>query len=78
MDEIMPDYPESAIKLGVFPPDTADEYRAFMRKVEEKAGNTEIVLPLTKDRVAFRIRYTTVCDEKGKPCKAYASAVPVE
>ena len=78
MDEIMPDYPESAIKLGVFPPETADEYRAFMRKVEEKAGNTEIVLPLTKDRVVFRIRYTTVCDEKGKPCKAYASAIPVE
>ncbi|MBR4068809.1 MAG: bifunctional diguanylate cyclase/phosphodiesterase [Clostridia bacterium] len=77
MTDIMPNYPESAIEMGVFPPETADAYRAFIRKVETSEGNSEIVLPLTKDRVVFRIRYTTVCDEKGKPCKAYASAVPV-
>ena len=71
------DYPETAIKAGIFPPEVADMYRDFMNKLMEGAGTMEAVIPLTVGRVPFHVRYTTEFDETGKPLKLYGSATLV-
>ena len=53
-------------------------YRDWHRKLEDGVGELEAVIPLTSDRVPFRVRYTTEYDENGHPLKAYGSATPVE
>lgn len=70
-------YPETAIEVGIFPPDYADMYREFMKKLENGAGELEAVIPLTVGRVPFHVRYTTEFDENGKPLKLYGSATLV-
>ena len=40
-------------------------------------SSLEAILPLTADRVMFRVRYTTEFGPDGKPVKAYGSAVPI-
>lgn len=67
-------YPEPVIDMGIIPPDYADMYRDFMRRIDEGISELEIDVPLTVGRVPFRIRYTTSFDENGKPLKAFASA----
>ncbi|MGN0606191.1 MAG: putative bifunctional diguanylate cyclase/phosphodiesterase [Oscillospiraceae bacterium] len=71
---VMENYPEPAIEMGVFPPEVADKYRDVMKRVENGETNIEVDMPLTEDRVMFRIRYTTELDENGKAVKAYGSA----
>lgn len=74
---LLRDYPEPAIADGTFPPEFADEYREWHRKLAEGAESFEAIVPLTKDRVPFHIRYTAEFDENGRPFKAYGSAVQV-
>lgn len=74
---LLTDYPESAIARGVFPPEVADMYRDWHRQIEEGVPELEAVMPLTMDRVPFRVKYTTEFDENGRPVKAYGSATPV-
>ena len=74
---IVHDYPETAIKVGIFPPEVADMYRGFMRDLEAGCGTREAIIPLTVGRVPFHVRYTTEFDENGKPLKLYGSATLV-
>ncbi len=74
---LLTNYPDSAIELGVFPPEVADMYRDWHRQIAEGVPELEAVMPLTVGRVPFRVKYTTEFDENGRPVKAYGSAIPV-
>ncbi len=74
---LLTNYPDSAIELGVFPPEVADMYRDWHRQIAEGVPELEAVIPLTVGRVPFRVKYTTEFDEYGRPVKAYGSATPV-
>lgn len=67
-------YPESAIDMGVFPPEVADMYREIMKQIDNGTPELSVDIPLTDARIPFRVRYTTEFDENGKPVKAYGSA----
>lgn len=74
---LMKNYPDSAIAMGVFPPEVAEQYRDWHRQIDSGVAKLEGILPLTMARVPFKVRYTTEFDESGRPIKAYGSAVPV-
>lgn len=74
---LLTNYPDSAIEMGIFPPETADMYRDWHRQIEEGVPYLEAVIPLTVGRVPFIVRYTTEFDENNKPIKAYGSAALV-
>ena len=74
---VLTNYPESAFEMGVFPPEVHDMYRDWHRQIEAGAKELEAVMPLTENRIPFRVRYTTEFDEAGRPIKAYGSAVLV-
>ncbi len=71
---LVTNYPEPAIEQGIFPPEVADMYRDWHRQIEAGVPSLEAIIPLTPDRVPFRVRYTTEFDENGHPVKAYGSA----
>lgn len=71
---IVVNYPEPAIEMGIFPPEVADMYREMHRKIENGAAELSADIPLTSERVLFRVRYTTEFDDQGNPVKAYGSA----
>ncbi len=71
---VLHNYPDSAIEMGVFPPEVADMYRDWHKQIAEGVKELESVIPLTVGRVPFRVRYTTEFDENGQPVKAYGSA----
>lgn len=71
---LLTNYPEPAIERGIFPPEVADMYRDWHRQVAAGVPQLEAVIPLTPDRVPFRVRYTTEFDDNGNPVKAYGSA----
>lgn len=74
---LLQNYPDSAIEMGVFPPEVADMYRDWHRQIAEGVPSLEAVMPLTVGRVPFHVRYTTEFDENGHPVKAYGSAALV-
>ena len=74
---LVKNYPEPAIEAGIFPPDYADMYRDWHRRLAEGEPSLEAVIPLTVGRIPFHVRYTTEFDENGKPLKAYGSATLV-
>lgn len=74
---VVKNYPEPAIEAGIFPPDYADMYRDWHRRLAEGEPSLEAVIPLTVGRIPFHVRYTTEFDENGKPLKAYGSATLV-
>ncbi len=74
---LLTNYPDSAIEMGVFPPEVADMYRDWHRQIAEGVKELEAVMPLTVGRVPFRVKYTTEFDENGHPVKAYGSAALV-
>ena len=71
---VIKNYPEPLIESGFFPADIAEMYRDWHRQLEDGVGELEAVLPLTKERIPFRVKYTTEFDENGRPLKAYGSA----
>jgi len=71
---IVANYPEPAIEMGIFPPEVADMYREMHRKIENGAAELSADIPLTSERVLFRVRYTTEFDDDGNPIKAHGSA----
>ncbi len=77
LPQVMTNYPESAFEMGVFPPEVHDMYRDWHRQIAEGVKELEAVIPLTENRIPFRVRYTTEFDEAGRPVKAYGSAVLV-
>ena len=70
----MDNYPESAIEMCIFP--EGERYRQIMKKVDAGQDIDEIML-LTSEKLPFRVRYTVVKDENGKPVCAYATAIPI-
>ncbi|MBR5421161.1 MAG: EAL domain-containing protein [Lachnospiraceae bacterium] len=74
---VVENYPDSLIEIGIFPSDYADEYRGWIKKLEEGAESIEGIIPLTVGRIPFHVRYTNEFDENGKPLKAYGSATLV-
>ena len=71
-------YPEPLIENGVFPPDYADMYRGWIKKLETgEVDKLEGIIPLTVGRIPFYVRYTLERDENGRPLKAYGSATLV-
>lgn len=74
---LLTNYPESAIERGIFPPEVADMYRDWHRQLANGVPKLEAIIPLTSNRVPFRVRYTTEFDENGNPVKAYGSAALV-
>ena len=77
MPDVVKNYPEPVIESGLFPAEYADMYRDWHRQLAEGAQKLEAIIPLTKDRVPFHVRYTAEFDENGRPYKAYASATLV-
>ena len=75
--QVLHNYPESAFEMGVFPPEVHDMYCDWHRQIEEGVKELEAVIPLTEQRIPFRVRYTTEFDEAGRPVKAYGSAALV-
>ena len=73
---LVTNYPESLIQAGIFPPEAAEQYREWHHQIDAGVPKLEAVLPLTKDRLPYRIRYTTEFDEYGHPVRAYGSATP--
>ncbi len=71
---LLRDYPNSAIEQGIFPPEVADMYRDWHVRLANGEKELEAIIPLTMDRIPFRVRYTTEFDENGNPIKAYGSA----
>ena len=74
---VLTNYPDSAIEMGVIPPEAADMYRDWHRQIAAGVKELEAVIPLTIGRVPFHVRYTTEFDENGWPVKAYGSATLV-
>lgn len=74
---LLTNYPDSAIEMGIFPPEVADMYHDWHVQIANGVKSLEAVIPLTKDRVPFHVRYTTEFDETGIPIKAYGSAALV-
>ncbi len=74
---VLANYPDSAIDMGIFPPEVADMYRDWHRQIEAGVEHLEAVIPLTVGRVPFHVRYTTEFDENGRAVKAYGSATLV-
>ncbi len=71
---LLRNYPDSAIERGIFPPEVADMYRDWHVQVANGVKELEAIIPLTEDRIPFRVRYTTEFDDNGNPVKAYGSA----
>ena len=67
-------YPESAIEMCIFP--EGERYRQIIKKVDAGEDIDEIML-LTSEKLPFRVRYTVMKDDDGKPTVAYATAIPV-
>lgn len=78
LPEVVENYPEPVIESGLFPADYADMYREWHRRIAGGEKYIEGVIPLTEARIPFRVRYTTVFDESGRPLKAFGSATFVE
>lgn len=74
---LLENYPDSAIDMGIFPQDYADQYRDWIRRLEAGEEYIEGIIPLTVGRIPFHVRYTLERDENGKPLKAYGSAALV-
>lgn len=68
-------YPDPVYESGLFPEETREMYYDWMKQLENGVEKLEAVIPLTADRIPFRVRYTTEFDETGRPVKAYGSAV---
>ncbi len=71
---VVHNYPEPPIDMGIFPPDYADKYRDFMRRIDAGEDGLEIDIPLTVGRIPFRIKYTIERDDNDTPIKAFGSA----
>ena len=74
---ILENYPEPVIRMGIIPPDYADMYRDWHRRIEAGEPHLEAIVPMTVGRIPFHLRYTTEFDENGRPVKAYGSATMV-
>lgn len=78
LPEVMYNYPESAVEMGIIPPEAADEYIELHKKLSTGIKEAEIYVPMTKAKLMHHLKYNVVFDEGGKPIKAYGCAVVVD
>jgi hypothetical protein len=78
LPEVMYNYPESAVEMGIIPPEAADEYIELHKKLSTGIKEVEIYVPMTKAKLMHHLKYNVVFDEGGKPIKAYGCAVVVD
>lgn len=71
---VVENYPQPVFDSGLFPMDYYDMYMDWHRKLAQGVEHLEGVIPLTAERIPFRVMYTTEFDENGRPLKAYGSA----
>ena len=74
---VIHNYPEPLIESGFFPAEIADMYRDWHKQLANGAKSLDAVMPLTQDRIPFRVQYTAEFDENGRPLKAFGSAALV-
>lgn len=74
---VVKNYPDSAIELGIIPEEYGKMYKEFVAQLLTGREKIEAVVPLTENRIPFKIRYTTEFDELGNPIRAFASATLV-
>ena len=73
---LITNYPDPVIG-NVFPEDYAEMYYEWMDQLAKGITGQEAIIPLTEDRIPFRVKYTTEFDENGHPVKAFGSATLV-
>jgi len=78
LPEVMYNYPESAVEMGIIPPEAAEEYIELHKKLSTGIKEAEIYVPMTKAKLMHHLKYNVVFDEGGKPIKAYGCAVVVD
>ena len=74
---VVKNYPEPAIEQGIIPEEYAQMYRDLVAQLSTGVDKIEAIVPLTADRIPFKVRYTTEFDELGNPIRAFASATLV-
>ncbi len=75
LPKLVRNYPYPAIEMCIFP--EGDKYMEIMERVD-RGEDIDEVMPLTKERVPYRVRYTVKCDADGTPSVAYATALPAD
>ena len=78
LPEIMYNYPESAVEMGIVPEEAAEAYIKFHEQLSDGIKEAEIQIPMTKKKLLHNVKYTVVFDEGGKPVKAFGCAVQLE
>lgn len=80
LPEVMENYPESIIEMGLLPNEYIESFRKLHAEIEEGSEYAELRIPLRlKDENIHwqRIRYHTLFDEDGKPIRAIGTAVDI-
>ncbi len=75
LPKLVRNYPQPAIDMCIFP--EGKEYMEIMERVN-RGEDIDEVMPLTSERVPFRVRYTVKRDADGNPSVAYATALPAD
>ena len=75
LPKLVRNYPKPAIDMCIFP--EGEHYIDIMKRVDNGEDIDE-VMPLTSERVPFRVRYTVRRDADGNPSVAYATALPID
>lgn len=75
LPELVADYPASLTGMCIFPEDY--QYRMIMQRLD-RGEEVDVTLPLTADRIPYRIRYSIENGDDGKPLYAYGTAIPVD
>ncbi len=75
LPQLVRDYPKPAIDMCIFP--EGEKYMDVMERVD-RGENIDEIMPLTSERVPFRVRYTVKRDVDGNPSVAYATALPAD
>ena len=77
MPDVVENYPEPVIG-SLFPIEYGELYRNWHKRLAEGEKHLEAIIPLTSDKIPFRVEYTNIFDEGGRPYKAYGSATRIE
>lgn len=75
LPKVVRNYPEPVFTSGLFPMEYKEIYIEMLEKLSQGKEVPDIIIPLTKNRIPFKIRYTIEYDEIGIPYKAYGSAI---
>lgn len=71
---VLQNFPEPAIERGLIPADYADQFRDWHKQIDFGVKEIDGVIPLTENRLPYKVHYTVEFDSMGLPVKAYGSA----